>query len=212
MARQTHSTLSTLLRQGANDRANDSRRFVTDRGGSTIVEFGLIALPLFLTIYAIIEIGYGNFVQSRLDAAVQQTSRLIMTGYVQNQTVKGAPLTAAQFRDSILCPKLPSTMNCADVFVKVETLDETKKSPFDSYVNKTQSGLAPPTLDNTNAYSLGGSKKYVIVQAVYPLPMITSILQRSKTATYKGRAVRLLQSTATFKNEPFPEPAGKSKG
>lgn len=185
--------------------------FIHDQRGFAAVEFGMIALPFLLLIFAILEYSYGNFAQSRLDAVVQEAARQIMTGYVQEQRVGGQPLTADQFRKQIICPKLPALMSCSDVYVDVETFDPPKNgaapvtTPYANFVNATKSGLTPPTLDNTkNSYCIGGKGKYVVIRAAYPTPVITTALLFPSYSTYKGRKIRLVQSTATFKNEPFP--------
>jgi len=207
MVKKTLPTFSPLTTPGAPAR----RRFFENRDGSFIVEFALIAAPLFFLVLGILETGYANFVQSRMDAAVRETSRLVMTGDVQNRTVAGKPLTAAQFRDQILCPRLPSAMKCADVFVNVKVFSPPAPgaaSPYEQFVNKAKNGLIPPALDNTkNAYCVGQGKEYVVLQAVYPLPLLTTVFLQARPATYKGRPARLVQSTATFKNEPFPATA-----
>ncbi len=197
-------------------RAGERARFIEERAGSTMVEFALVALPTFLLILAIIEIGYSNFLQSRMDAAVRQTGRLILTGFVQDQKSGGKPLTAQQFRDQILCPKLPATMSCADVFVNVKVFSETeaaKSSPFASFINAKGDGLAPPALDNTqNKYCIGNGKEYVVLQAAYPLPLLTTVFLNANPMTYKGKPSRLMQSVTAFKNEPFPDGAAKPAG
>jgi hypothetical protein len=182
-----------------------------DRRGFAAVEFGLIALPFLLLIVAILEYSYGNFAQSRLDAVVQQAAREIMTGYVQNQQVGGAPLTAAQFRSTILCPKLPAIMTCNDLYVDVQAFDAPSggaaplTTPYANYVKADMSDLKAPALDNAlNAYCIGGAKKYVVIRAVYPAPVLTTAAIFPNYTTYKGRKTRLVTSTATFKNEPFP--------
>ncbi|WP_442753242.1 TadE/TadG family type IV pilus assembly protein [Methylocystis sp. JAN1] len=192
-------------------KATNCAEFVQDHRGFAAVEFGLIALPFLLLIVAILEYSYGNFAQSRLDAVIQQTAREIMTGYVQNQQVGGMPLTAAQFRATILCPKLPAIMSCNDLYVDVQDFDAPAggaapaTTPYANYVNADKSGLKPPALDNAqNAYCIGGAKKYVVIRAVYPTPILTTAALFPNYTTYKGRKTRLVTSTATFKNEPFP--------
>ncbi len=183
-------------------------RFSADRRGAAAVEFALVCLPLFFVILGIIEIGWGNFTQSLMDAAVQSTARLIMTGVVQNTQVNGQPLTAQQFRDQILCPKLPSTMNCNDVFVNVSVFSEptslTAPSPYTQFINASGTGLVTPALDNANnSYCIGANASYVVIDVVYPLPVLTTGYLAAAASSYKGYPVRMLQSTATFKNEPF---------
>jgi Flp pilus assembly protein TadG len=185
------------------------RYFSNDKSGSTIVEFAMIALPLFFMLIAIIEIGYGNFTQYRLDSAVQSTARLIMTGVVQNTQSNGQALTAQQFRDQILCPKLPTTMNCNNVFVNIQVFSEPTTlgvaSPYLQFVNASGTGLVIPALDNTkNSYNIGTGASFVTIQVVYPQPLFATSYLSPDVMTFNGGKARLLQSTATFKNEPFP--------
>jgi len=139
---------------------------------------------------------------------VQSTARLIMTGVVQNTQVNGQPLSAQEFRDQILCPKLPSTMNCKDVFVNVSVFAEptslTAPSPYTQFINASGTGLVTPALDNSkNSYCVGANASYVVIDVVYPLPLLATSYLTASAASYKGYPVRMLQSTATFKNEPF---------
>ncbi|MCC3247236.1 pilus assembly protein [Methylocystis sp. WRRC1] len=194
--------VNSSFRRLAGPSPRNCANLIHDSRGFAAVEFGLIALPFLLLIVAILEYSYGNFAQSRLDAVVQQASRQIMTGYVQNQSVGGKALDANQFRTKIMCPKLPAIMNCADLYVDVQAFDTPD---YGSFVNATKSGLKPPQLDNSkNAYCVGGAKKYVVIRAAYPAPLLTTALIFPSSTTYKGRKTRLVQSTATFKNEPFP--------
>lgn len=166
-------------------------------------------MPFFLLILGILEYAYGDYVQARLDAVVMQTSRQIMTGYAQQQTRGGKPLTAQQFRDEIMCPKLPALMKCADLYVDISNFDApvdvAAASPFDNYVNAGRSGLKTPALDSkSNAYCPGAGKKYVVLRAAYATRQLTTSLIGIATTDYKGHKARVVTSTATFKNEPFP--------
>lgn len=201
--------VNRILERRAGAIARNCADLIHDRRGFAAVEFAMIALPALLLIIGILEYSYGNFAQSRLDAVVSQTSRQIMTGYVQNQTVAGQPLTAQQFRDQIVCPKLPPLLSCNDVYVDVSAFDAPNsiaaRSPYETYVNATKSGLIPPRLDNArNLYCVGDKTKYVVLRVAYPVPVITTSLLWPSFVTYKGRKSRLVSSTATFKNEPFP--------
>lgn len=194
-------------RNGSNTR--NCANLIYDRRGSTALEFGLIAMPFFLLVLGILEYAYGNYVQARLDAVVMQTSRQIMTGYVQQQTSGGKPLTAQQFHDDIMCPKLPALMKCADLYVDVSDFDAppdvSSASPYENYVNTSKTGLKTPALDNTrNSYCLGAGKKYVVLRVAYAARQLTTPLIGIATTDYKGHKVRVVTSTATFKNEPFP--------
>lgn len=180
------------------------RRFANDKAGTTVVEFAIIGLPALLLILAILEVGFSNFMQERMDSAVRQTGRLVLTGYAQSLQSGGKPLDATQFRDQVLCPKLPVIMKCSDVYVNITTIPSTAPSPFQGYVNSANSGLIPPKIDGTpNNYNIGAKQDYVVVQAAYPLPLLTSVFVTANPTIYKGKPTRLVQSFAAFKNEPF---------
>jgi hypothetical protein len=134
-----------------------------------------------------------------------------MTGFVQNQSVGGHALDADQFKTQILCPKLPAIMKCEDLFLDVQAFAPPNggaapaTTPYQNYLNATKNGLKPIALDNAkNAYCVGGAQRYVVLRVAYPAPIITIALFFPDSTTYKGRKSRLLASTATFKNEPFP--------
>ncbi|MCX7900064.1 MAG: pilus assembly protein [Methylocystis sp.] len=188
-------------RNGA-DRRNCAH-FVHNARGFAAVEFGMIAAPFVLLVVAILEYGMGNFMQSRLDAAVAQTARQIMTGYVQDQTIGGKALTAQQFREQVLCPKLPSIMKCSDVYVDATAFSASSAPNYDMFLNATKSGLVPPKLGAGNNYSIGCSGDYVVLRVAFPAPILTTTRIFPAAIPYKGEMKRLLTSTASFKNEPF---------
>jgi pilus assembly protein Flp/PilA len=126
-----------------------------------------------------------------------------MTGYVYSQKIDGKPLTAQQFRDTIVCPKLPAMLKCSDIYVDVAAFAPSPTA-YDGYVNTTNSGLKTPKLDTTNGYCIGTKDRpYVVLRIAYPAPVLTTSLIYPNTVTYKGRKSRLLTSVAAFKNEPF---------
>lgn len=185
--------------------------FVHDDRGLAAIEMAMIAAPFFLLIAAILEYSFGNYAQSHLDAVVQQAAREIMTGAVQNQTVNGKPLDATQFRTKVMCPKLPAIMNCEDLYVDVQAFEPPAgggapaTTPYENYLTATKDGVKPPALDNAqNAYCVGGARKFVVLRVAYPAPILTTSAVFPNAATYKGRKARILTTTATFKNEPFP--------
>ena len=51
------------------------RRLIRDRHGSTAVEFALVATPLFLLMFGIMEFGRMAWTQAALDFAVQESAR-----------------------------------------------------------------------------------------------------------------------------------------
>ncbi len=189
----------------------DRASFLLEARGAAAIEFGMIAAPFFLIIFAIFDYSYGNYLQAQLESVTRLTARDILTGSVQNQTVKGQPLDATAFRKNVLCPKLPAIMTCDAVFVDVQAFNPPSdgpiptSTPYENFINDAESGVTPPSFDNkANAYCVGGAGKYVVLRVAYPAPILTTSLLYPEATSYNGRLVRLLTATATFRNEPFP--------
>src|SRR5262245_33291387 len=84
-----------------------ARRFVREQDGVAAVEFGLVAIPFFALMFAIIETGMVFFASQTLETAVADASRLIMTGQAQTQG-----FSQAQFKEAI-CSRIYGMFNCA---------------------------------------------------------------------------------------------------
>lgn len=180
--------------------------FITDRRGATAVEFGLILAPFFFTLAGITESGLDFYIRNSLDNATQSVARQIMTGSVQGMKVNSVQINATQFRTNVVCPLLPAALSCSNVIVNIQTFAEgMSPSGFYNFVNSGQSGLVIPPLDNSKtSFCIGGSGVYVILQVLYPMPLLTAIFGGGSVTTYNGVKTRVLISTAAFKNEPFP--------
>src|SRR5688572_33004714 len=73
----------TLLRRLISPVVSRGRNFVRDERGVTAIEFGILALPFFTIIFAIIETTMVFFAGQVLDSAVEDASRMIRTGRAQ---------------------------------------------------------------------------------------------------------------------------------
>jgi hypothetical protein len=182
------------------------RAFGRDRRGATAVEFGLIGIPLFFTLLGTVEAGFDLYNRNVLDNVTQEIARQIMTGAVQSMTINNQPISAAQFRTNVVCPLLPATYSCNNVIVNVQTFTEAAyPGGFYNFVNSAQSGLNAPPLSNTlTSFCIGATGAYVLLQILYPLPLMTNVFAPGTVTTFNGQKVRLLFSNAAFKNEPFP--------
>ena len=182
------------------------RQLLGDKRGAAAVELALVAGPLFALLFAVFEVGWDWYCLTSLDSATQAAARKIMTGNVQGMTVSGQQLSAAQFRTNVLCPLLPSTFNCSNVIVNVKTFaEDVYPSGYYSLLNGNQTGLNLPPLDNTQtSYCIGSSGAYVLLQVLYPLPLLTNVFMNLPLTTFNGTKSLLLISNATFRNEPFP--------
>src|ERR1700740_359686 len=86
-----------------------TRRFGSDKKGSSAVEFALIGGPFFMMIFAIIETALMFFAQQALETATQDTARMIMTGEAKS-------FTQTQFKDA-LCLKVATFISCTGIRV-----------------------------------------------------------------------------------------------
>jgi Flp pilus assembly protein TadG len=143
-------------------------RFCRSRGGTTAVEFALIAPPFLALLIAILQLASFLFAQQALQTAAVAAGRLILTGQVQN-----ASLTQSQFKTNDVCPLLPALFTCSNLYVNV-----------DSYTNFSGASTTIPSLNisssgtvsSTGSYSLGGPGEVMVLQLVYPWKIITGPL------------------------------------
>ncbi len=169
------------------------RRFRADRDGVTSVEFAMVSVPFFGTLFAVLETAFAFFASQTLETALADSARQILTGQAQGNA---AITSATQFRDQVMCngsnTMLPSFIDCSQVKVDIRTV--TSFSAAD---------LARPDYQTmTMQYDPGAAGSIVVVRAVYPLPVYVSLLGTQGTVDINGRR-RILFATATFRNEPF---------
>lgn len=184
-------------------------RAASERRGAVAVEFALVAPALIFVFVAIFQIGYNYFTMAGLDAASRAGARALMTGSVQQ-----AGMQSAQFITNVICPSLPSTMQCSQVQVNVQvvlqnptpqgltastmTLPTEPVQPtsyYPDFVTSTDSGLMIPP--PSYSFCPGYAGDIVVVQVLYPAPMFTKILNPANSSSL------LQMSTSTFMNEPF---------
>ena len=172
-----------------------ARRFARHQEGSAAIEFGLVALPFFALIFAILETALVFFAGQTLETAASEAGRLIMTGQAQS-----AGYSQAAYKQQICNYLAGGLFDCANgVYVNVQTY-----SSFSS-VNNT----APVSNGqfNTGAmnYTPGGPGCIVSVSLFYQWPIYVTLLGDSLTNLNGG--YRLLEATSVFRNEPY-GPAG----
>jgi Flp pilus assembly protein TadG len=176
------------------------RHGLIDSRGSAAVEFGLVAMPFFAALFAVLEIGYNSFLISALDYATQVSGRAVMTG-----SVSTSGLTASQFKTQVVCPALPSNFNCSNIFVNMSVVTQGQSpTGYYSYVNSASSGLVQPALNNSQlSFCPGSGSQYVVLQIMYPAPFLTAFFSAGATTNFNGQMVHVLLSSMTFKSEPY---------
>jgi Flp pilus assembly protein TadG len=165
-------------------------RFRRDRSGATAIEFALVAMPLFLTIFVILECALHYFVGTSLDMAVQRTSRQIRTGQVQ-----ALALDQAAFKSAV-CHEMKDLFGCREklrlkVDVVADVGDPTQSDPTDRDGN----------LVVEDSFNTGRSGDVLLVQAFLPWPAFARLVSLSGERTSEGDYI--LRSSTLFRNEPF---------
>lgn len=164
--------------------------FCKDERGVTAVEFSLIAIPFFLIVFGIIEVGLSHFVHRMVDNAVITASRLIRTGQAQD-------FDASDFQTEI-CDALPGFLCSMDrIVVDVSRVDNfsaalsPSESLYDDEGNLKEDSSFP-------AEHTAGD--IMVVNVIYKWPMITSLLALNLS---DNGSERYLTSTVVFRNEPW---------
>lgn len=166
------------------------RRLMRDRRGVTAVEFGIVALPFFALLMAIIEAAMAFFAGQHLDTGLNDAARLIRTGQAQ-----AGAYDAARFKQEV-CNRIPALINCNGSL----TVDVRVPTSFSSanFSIPTASGNFDPA---QTQYNIGGSSSVVVARAFYKWPSFANLLGSS--LSNQADKTILLVSTAAFRNEPF---------
>jgi Flp pilus assembly pilin Flp len=174
------------------------RRFASDERGTTAVEFGLLGVPFFGLLAAIVETSYVFLAGQILDTAVQDSARFIRTGQIQGGTWTGGE--AKKFRDEI-CDGLYGLFDCEQLWISVETVGQftgiTRASPVPTTCTPESCDWVPPQ----GQYDLTQKSDIVLVRVYYKWPTLINL--GGFTLQNTGGNSRLLGAVRVFENEPF---------
>lgn len=176
-----------------------ARRAKAGRRGATAVEFALIAVPFLAMMFALLEIMSIFFVQTTLEAAVQEEARKIRTGQAQSTT---APISRAQFKTSI-CNRMFGMGDCTNrLFVMVQRYTTAPTSMTLPWAD----GTLTPGDPNDEPYEGSDPGDIVVVRAYYVWPILTPGMMQvmgNYSSAALGTSNRMLVATSAFRNEPF---------
>jgi len=174
------------------------RRFVRDETGATAVEVGLLALPFFAIVGAILETSVVFLSGQILDSAVQDASRLIRTGQVQQ-----ASISEESFKTQV-CDRLYGLFSdCEGLHVEVQVIDTFSDidmtPPVKWSCDEDDAGCADWT--RPEVYTPGQGSSIVTVQVYYQWPLVLPTGGLGLANLPSGK--RLLGAATAFRNEPF---------
>lgn len=188
------SATSLIKRALLSKRRQDLLR---DERGATLIEFGLLALPFFAIIGAIVETAMVFLSGQLLDSGVQDTSRLIRTGQA-----KAANYTLVEFREA-LCDRLLNLFDCSKLHIEVQALGSFNAASITAPIdfNCTDIATCVWKSDRPEVYAPGAGSSITVVQVYYKWPVILSF--GNMTFANLATNERVLGSAAVFSNEPF---------
>lgn len=174
------------------------REFVRDESGVTVVEFGLLAVPFFSILGAVIETSMVFLSGQILDSAVQDAGRMIRTGQTQQ-----AGLTPEQFKQSV-CDRLYGLFkDCSGLHVEVQVIDSFNAVSISPPVNMACDTGEASCNDWTRpeVYAPGSGSSIVAVQVYYQWPLILPVSGLGLNNLSGGK--HLMGAATVFRNEPF---------
>jgi Flp pilus assembly protein TadG len=196
--------LTVPIKQAASGPARAWRRHhQRDESGAVSMEFAILAVPFFILLLGVMEVGYDLFVQAALDSAVETAARSIQVG----TTVGSSNMTNSQIVAAAVCPAIATVLNCNNIYVSVQPV--TTGDYYSGSVNEL-TALSPSNIAAANA-SGGGDictgTGYQLMQlnAWYVGPTFLGTLVPSFSISNpvgSGR-VHITASSAGFVNEDF---------
>lgn len=174
------------------------RGFLRDDNGATAVEVGLLAVPFFAILGAILETSMVFLSGQILDSAVQDASRLIRTGQAQQ-----ASFTPDQFKQSV-CDRLYGLFkDCAGLHVEVQVIGDFNAASISPPVKMTCTDGETGCNDwlRPEAYTPGQGSSIVAVQVYYQWPLILPVSGLGLNNLADGK--HLMGAATVFRNEPF---------
>ena len=169
------------------------RRFSRAQEGATAVEFAFVAVPFFMLVFAIFELGLVFLVSMTLENALMTVDRKIRTGEFKN----GSGAKQA-FVDAV-CTEMPVPLASCQAAI---SLDVRVLPSF-------AGAIAPkrPLIDDT-CWNPGGANSIVLVRGYYKWPVITPLLQNAASSADGHREITF---AAVFRNEPNDMPVPEVK-
>lgn len=170
------------------------RVLARDERGVTAVEFGILAVPFFTVVFAILQTAIMFLSSQVLDSALEDASRKIRTG-------EAASFTLDQFR-TLLCDSTYNLIDCSQIQLKSEVISAFSSA---TYTAPQSCNLTTCTWtsgwQNFDSGSGGACRQVIQVSAYYRYPLIVVLPYfnlKNQPDNY-----RLLSAIRVFRNEPY---------
>jgi Flp pilus assembly pilin Flp len=175
-------------------RPSHLRRLLADDSGVTAIEFGILGLPFFGIIAAIMQTAIIFLSGQVLESALNDAARSIRTGQLQ---LSGGTLET--FRDSI-CDRLYGLFpDCEGLHIRVVEVNNFQSATLSPPIETDCDGPCEWT-DNEN-FSPGQGRSVILAQVHYRYPVLIPLGPVGMANLPDG--THLMGSVAVFQNEPF---------
>jgi len=168
------------------------RRFQRDRSGAAAIEFALVALPVFLLIFAIFEIASMTLKSVILQGGLEEGARQLRTGAIQGLDA-GAQMQA--FEDAV-CGEFFALVSCSDLIYDVRSYSSFDGVSLDALA--LGSDGMPDSSDIT--FEPGGAEQISVIRVYMRVEFTTPSLGDLFNDSHNSR---LLTYSAVVKGEPW---------
>ncbi|MEO8757588.1 MAG: TadE/TadG family type IV pilus assembly protein [Devosia sp.] len=168
------------------------RNFARDERGVTAIEFGILALPFFTIILAIIQTAIMFLASQVLDSAVEDAARRVRTG-------EAAAFSLTDFRNN-MCGYTFNLLDCSAIQIKSQVIADFGSVSLTPAV-QTCTALTCTWSPTWQGFDPGTGRSIIQVSAYYRYPLIVVLPYfnlKNQPDNY-----RLISAVRVFRNEPY---------
>lgn len=153
------------------------KRFLKDQSGASAIEFSIIAVPLFMTIFANLELGVKSIQQNELD--------IKMAAAASHISLNAQPANSAQ--------QFINDTFCKDIETFLLDCDKVEIGAREIPIGSRMSGFQNRSI--IGQWNIGCAGSAVLVEMNYPVTNIThpiiigDVIKRGALQYYRSRAV-----------------------
>jgi Flp pilus assembly protein TadG len=170
-------------------------RFAQAERGSVAIEFGLIVLPFFTLMFALIELGMVLLAFSSMETATDIAARRIRTGEFQ----QAIGHSSTDFKN-LVCGRMTwlHSQCTSNLYVDVRT--------YNDFATLAASQPKPAATFGNNAgacFTAGNPTDIVLVRVYFKWQLLTPFLDHMFENMGTGSGYRLMSVATAFRNEPY---------
>jgi len=174
------------------------RRFVRNSDGTTAIEFGILAVPFLLTLFAILETGVSMALQQMLVNATDNVARQIRTGEIKTVTQPQLQTMICQRIQTLVATGCPGLRVDLRTYASYQAAANQQVFILPNNVALEMNGASGAAL----RAQIGGSNSRQTLRAFYFLPLMARILDTAMSSTNNNGTI-VLSASQTWKNEAY---------